>query len=285
MPHIDRCFLRLAEGQVHLRSVGGDSGQPPLVMIHAAPGSSFALEPLMQSLAAKGAPWLVAPDTLGCGDSAPAALPDPDIAYYADATARLLDALGIERATLYGKHSGARIACEIGVRHPDRVEQVIVEGIGEYEPHAVPSLLEHYAPEKKPDDFGTHLVWAFHFVRDQVMHFPYYMRDPQHRVHSRTMPDAEALHDAAVDVLKALRTYHVIYRAVFRYPTRQRVALLRRHMTVLEMETEAPLLRQQIQAIARAARDARIVPAGATIDSKAQAILGALSEPGRAQTP
>ena len=277
MPHLDRCFVRLSEGQVHLRSVEGDLGKPPLVMIHAAPGSSFALEPLMQSLARAGAPRLVAPDTLGCGDSAPAASADPDIGYYADATARLLDVLGIERAVLYGKHSGARIACECGVRHADRVEQVILEGIGEYEPHTVPSLIENYAPEKKPDDFGTHLVWAFHFVRDQVLHFPYYMRDPEHRVLSRTMPDSEALHDAAVDVLKAFRTYHVIYRAVFRYPTRERVALLRRPMAVLEMETEAPLLRQQIPVIAAVARTARVVPAGATIDSKAEAILRVLS--------
>jgi pimeloyl-ACP methyl ester carboxylesterase len=272
MPHVERSFVRLQEGLVHLRSIEGEAGKPPIVMIHAAPGSSFALEPFMRCLAAKGAPRLIAPDTLGCGDSAPAAPDDPDIAYYADATMRLLDRLGIDRVTLYGRHTGARIACEIGVRHPDRVERLIVEGLGEYEPEMVPSLLTRYSPEKKADDFGTQLVWGFNFVRDQALHFPYYERDPAHRIMARTVPDAEALHDAAIDMLKALRTYHVVYRAVFRYPTRERVARLRRPLTILEMDTEAPMLRRQIPLFAAASRDATVVPGGGSIESRAEAV-------------
>ena len=61
-------------------------------------------------------------------------------------------------------------------------------------------------------------------MRDQALHFPYFLRDPEHRLMSRPVPDADELHMRAVEVLKALRTYHKSYRAAFAYPGRARLA-------------------------------------------------------------
>lgn len=273
VPPIDRAFVRLEEGLVHLRRVDGSDGATPLLLLHASPGSSRGLEPLLRALAeAGGGPALIAPDTLGHGDSVPSTEPEPEIATYAHATIRLLDALGLDRVALYGAHTGARIAVEAAVLHPDRIDRVILDGIGEYGGEMQADLLAHYAPAKRPDDYGTQLMWAFHFVRDQALHFPHYTRDPAHRLMSRAVPDADALHESTLEVLKGLRTYHHAYRAAFQYPTRARLALLRRPLTLLDMESELPTLRTQMQALIAVAEDAAIEPAGRTMADKAAAI-------------
>ena len=50
---IDRAFVRLAEGPVHYRYLDGRARRPelPLMLLHASPGSSERLEPLMSGLA------------------------------------------------------------------------------------------------------------------------------------------------------------------------------------------------------------------------------------------
>eukprot|EP00456_Euglypha_rotunda_P017537 TRINITY_DN16032_c0_g1_i1.p3 TRINITY_DN16032_c0_g1~~TRINITY_DN16032_c0_g1_i1.p3 ORF type:complete len:122 (-),score=28.21 TRINITY_DN16032_c0_g1_i1:11-376(-) len=96
---IERGFVRIAEGQMHLRrTVPMDDTRPPLVLLHPSPGSSIQLVPLMEALVAADAPPLIALDTLGNGDSAAPASEAPDIAYFADAALRALDALEIGRA-------------------------------------------------------------------------------------------------------------------------------------------------------------------------------------------
>ena len=274
---IDRGFARIAEGLIHFRRVEGRADGPPLLLLHASPGSSRGLEPLLHTLAAAAeAPTLIAPDTLGHGDSAPPAVSEPEIADYADATIRLLDALCIDRVMLFGAHTGARIACETGVRHPDRVTGVIIDGIGEYDGAAQAELLARYAPPMVPDDYGTQMMWAFHFVRDQALHFPYFKRDPEHRLMSRAVPDAEFLHGATLEVLKALKTYHHAYRAAFRYPTRERLALLTKPLFLLDAENELPSLREQMTVLVGAAQDTRIIGAGVSIEAKAMAVLSSV---------
>lgn len=273
---IDRAFARIAEGLIHYRHVEGSG--TPLLLLHASPGSSANLVPLIEALEATGrAPALFAPDTPGNGDSAALAVEAPRMADYADALVRWMDALGLERAAVYGAHTGARIAVEAGVLHPDRIACVIADGIGEYQGALRDELVERYAPEVKPDDYGSHLLWAFHFVRDQALHFPHYARDPAHRLMTRAVPDADALHRAAMEVLKALGTYHHAYRAAFAYPTRERLALLERPFLLLDAVGEIPNLRAQAGELAQTARDCTLVPVEAGFAAKAGAILGTFS--------
>ncbi len=82
--------------------------QPPLWMMDAAPASSRSLEPLIASLA--GGRRICAPDTPGIGDSTPLAAASPEIADYADAMLRTLDALSLETVDVYGFHTGPHIA-------------------------------------------------------------------------------------------------------------------------------------------------------------------------------
>jgi len=216
-----RGFTEIAEGQVHWRRAG--AGGVPLVLLHASPYSSLVLDGLVDEIGRDR--LAIAPDTLGNGDSCAPAPEEPDIAYFADATYRLLDAMGLERVDLYGAHTGARIATEIALTRPGRVRKLILDGFGLYTPEALEEILRVYAPFVPPDMQAGHLMWSWHFVRDQHLFFPWFKRDAEHR-YMRDMPDAARLHALFLEVAKAQTTYHKSYRAAFRYSMAEAVPRL-----------------------------------------------------------
>jgi len=137
-----------------------------------------------------------------------------------------LDALGIERFDIYGTHTGGSIAAEIAIQAPSRVRKLILDGIGLYPDDLQAELLGRYAPEMKPDLHGAHMNWAWHFVRDTYMFWPWYATDAAHR-RSLGLPPPQVLHDKVLDVLKAIGTYHLSYRAAFRYDKRKQFARIK----------------------------------------------------------
>jgi 2-hydroxy-6-oxonona-2,4-dienedioate hydrolase len=48
----------------------------------------------------------------------------------ADATVALMDALGIQKAAIYGFSAGSLVAFQVGVRHPERCSSVVLTGVG-----------------------------------------------------------------------------------------------------------------------------------------------------------
>jgi pimeloyl-ACP methyl ester carboxylesterase len=206
-----RGFVSISEGQVHYRSGGAGAGRP-LWMVHPSPASSVSLVPLMRELGRTRR--VIAPDTLGNGDSAPPAVATPDIEYYADASLRIMDALGIDSVDLYGSHTGAHIVTEMALARPDRFGRMILDGIAMFSPDDKRDFLAHYAPHVEPDVFGSQFHWAWHFVRDQGWFFPYFRRDVAH-LRTVAPPGADTLHEITVEVLKSIRTYHLAYRAAF----------------------------------------------------------------------
>jgi pimeloyl-ACP methyl ester carboxylesterase len=221
---VRRGFVDLEAGQVHYRHAGPAGGRP-MVLIHQSPGSSKQLEPLLQALAAGGR-RCIAPDTAGNGDSDPLPLDQPGIGDLADRALAALDALAPGRFDLYGSHTGASIAMEIAIARPDRVRRLIIDGMGLYSGAMQADVLDRYAREIRPDAEATHLMKVWHFCRDQYLFWPYYNRTAEGRL-PNGLPSDEALHDFVVEVLKALRSYHLSYRAAFRHPKQARLPLLR----------------------------------------------------------
>ena len=221
--NIDRGFVRIQEGQVHFRLAGDLASRRPLVLVHASPSSSLNLLSLMRKLA--GTRPLFAPDTLGHGDSAAAAMDVPDIVYYAGALGRVLDTLGVGEIDIYGTHTGASIASELAIAQPERVHRLVIDGIGLFTGEEQADLLANYAPAIQPDALGSHLNWAWQFVRDQAVFFPWYRRDAEHS-RAEGMPPTKVLHDIVVEVLKAINTYHHAYRAAFSHSKRERLPLV-----------------------------------------------------------
>jgi pimeloyl-ACP methyl ester carboxylesterase len=248
MTQITRSFVQVQEGQVHLRSCEARAAAPgtlPLWMIHASPASSVSLTGLMSLLAERRR--VIAPDTLGNGDSAPPAPAAPDIAYYADSSLRVMDALGIEKVDLYGSHTGAHIVAEMAIARPDRFGRMVLDGIAMFSPDDKQEFLTHYAPAVAPDAFGTQFHWAWHFVRDQAWFFPYFRRDAEH-LRAIDAPSAEVLHRTTIEVLKSIRTYHLAYRAAFAHPDRERLPLVQ--VPSLVMADDNDPLRRGVQAAA-----------------------------------
>ncbi len=254
---IDRAFYRITEGQVHVREIrpAAPAGLP-IVILHQSPASSRAMEPLMQALAAKrpGA-HIIAPDTLGNGDSPPPAPEQPEITYFADALRRLLDVMRVKQIDLFGAHTGARIATEFAAVYPARVHRLVLDGIVDYPEDLRQKILANYAPDVRPDDYGRQLIWAFNFTRDQNIYSPWFLRDTEHRLNV-SMASAEELHWRTVDILKALRTYHKPYLAAFRYVARDRIPLVKAPTLMITVPTDAPTLR------AGAAQLVKLLPEG-----------------------
>ena len=219
---IRRGFADIAGGQVHYRHAGR-GGARPLVMIHASPGSSLMLAPLIEAMAERRA--VTAPDTLGNGDSSPAREEAPGIETFATGHLAALDALGVEEFDLYGTHTGASIATEMALTAPHRARRIILDGVGLYSEAQVADMLARYAPAIQPDLHGAHLMWAWHFVRDTYMFWPWYSTDAAHR-RPLGLPDAATLHAKVTEVLKALTSYHQSYRAAFGYDKRGRMPQL-----------------------------------------------------------
>jgi pimeloyl-ACP methyl ester carboxylesterase len=276
---IERAFVTIAEGQMHLRRIAGTaSKRTPLLLLHASPVSSVVLQGLMRALVEAGHHGtLIAPDTLGNGDSAAPVGEQPDIAYFADSKRRLVDALGYERVDIYGGHTGARIACEFAAAFPDRVGRVILDGIMQYDEAMQRLVVERYAPRVAPDEYGRQFIWAFNFVRDQAHYFPYFMRDAEHRL-AGAVPDPATLHRATLDVLKALDTYSKPYIAAFQYPAYARMQQVRAPVLLLRPDAELPVLNAAIDTAMNRlprAQVARVAPGDA---AKAAAIAAFLRE-------
>ncbi|MFQ6398831.1 alpha/beta fold hydrolase [Nocardia sp. KC 131] len=107
-------------GQLHYAEQG--SG-PALLLLHQTPRSWDEFRELIPLLANEFR--VIAMDMPGFGASA--ALPAPQtIEAYAGAAWELLDALGIERATAFGHHTGAAVAMEMAAERSACLDAVVL---------------------------------------------------------------------------------------------------------------------------------------------------------------
>lgn len=209
------------QGRVHLRRAGRGR---PLLALQSAPASSKPLLPLLNGLAPG---WeVIAPDYLGNGESEK---PDRavDIGMLAEDALAVADALGLDRFDLWGTHTGALVALELTVRHPDRVGRAVLEAPVLIPPDFSADILTHYFPPLVADRWGLHLLQAWNMRRDMFLFWPWYR---QERAAARAIgvPDAAVLHDWTMGLLASGAHYDRSYRAAFHYDTRVRLPRLTR---------------------------------------------------------
>lgn len=206
-------------GQLLVRRRNDAPGRP-LVLLHGSPTSSLMLEPLLNALAAQRP--LIAFDTLGNGDSDK---PDrdrhpqfarPGIRDYAPVVVAALDDLGITEFDLYGTHTGAAIAAEVALLAPERVGNLILDGVAMFDADTVADFMANYFIDLAPRWDGTHLIAAWAWTRDSTLWFPWYKRDREHAL-DFPVRTAEQLQPALVEFLKSGSTYALAYRAAFEW--------------------------------------------------------------------
>jgi len=139
-----RAFADIPEGQMHYRIEG--SGEPVL-LLHPGVGSSDAFTNTMPYLSRKY--LVIAPDFLGNGDSDPTpfeyTMPD-----HARSLVSFLDSLGIKKVSVVGHHTGAKVAAELAINRPERVNKLVLSAIGYWEAAA-------NIKKNEPDNFTSHV--------------------------------------------------------------------------------------------------------------------------------
>lgn len=210
---LSRHFVTVGQRHVHYRRAGDG---PPVLLLHESPLSSVSLADLTSRLGSRFA--AIAFDTPGYGSSDALATERPEIPEYADAVAETMDALGLDRACIYGAHTGALIALELAVRHPERVAAAVFDGLPIFTEEERAELLETYLPLFGTEIHGGHLARLWTRYRDQHLFFPWYERKLSARL-DIDMPDAEHLHEGVMDLLQAGDGYRVAYAAAFRHIT------------------------------------------------------------------
>jgi pimeloyl-ACP methyl ester carboxylesterase len=154
-PVIKRGYVEIAEGQVHYRTMG--SG-PVVMLMHQVVRSSDEYRRVMPVLARKYR--VVAMDMLGFGESdkPPRQYSIPD---HGRSVISFMDAMGIDKASFAGHHTGAKVSVEVAATNPQRVEKMVLSALpyGYIKKEDEP-MAEIYRPlEVKAD--GSHLerIW------------------------------------------------------------------------------------------------------------------------------
>ncbi|MCS6947805.1 MAG: alpha/beta fold hydrolase, partial [Steroidobacteraceae bacterium] len=245
---ITRHFASIADGrwgarQVHYRHVG--SG-PLVVMFHQSPLSSRDLIATMQSWRERFT--CIAPDTPGYGLSDPLGVPYAEMHDFAEAVIEFFDALGIDRAAVYGFHTGAMIAAAVAHRYPERVVCAAANGYVVQTDPERNDFVANYLPPFEPRWDGSHLAWLWARMREQTIFFPWYRKTLAARL-DFDVPPPEALHSGLLDFLRAGDHYRVGYRAAFTMRSADVAAELR--VPALITASRLDVLAQDLQRIRR----------------------------------
>ena len=206
---IERGYVRIGRRHVHYRRAG--SG-PAIVLLHASPVSSAMFLEQIEVFAERFT--AIAIDTPGYGLSDKLSIDEPAISDYADAMVDTLDALGLERALLYGRHTGASIAVETARRHPGRVARVLCDGYPIFPPAIRQRYVDEYLVKLTPSWDGSHLAFWWLRYRDQHVFWPWDIQTTATRADT-DVPDLDFLNRGFNQIMIAGDGYRIGYAAAF----------------------------------------------------------------------
>ena len=127
-------------GPLSLRMAYTDAGSgEPVVLLHGIPTWSFLYAdaiPLLEPHCR-----VIAPDFLGHGWSDRRDRFDRSLTAQTAAVVALLDALGIERATVVGHDTGGGVALIMGIEHPERVARLVLSNVVAYDSWPIDDMI------------------------------------------------------------------------------------------------------------------------------------------------
>lgn len=236
---ITKHFLPLADGrQIHYRRAG--SG-PPLIIMHPSPNSSASMINAINAFS--DAFTCLAIDTPGYGISDDV-VDDPDMLWgYADALAKFLDGLGIEKSFVYGAATGAQIGIQFARKYPARIHAFLLDGNGDFTGDL--DIAPGYFQDVTPVRDGSHLIRIWDMCRQLGVFFPWQSMRGADRVNT-DVGSPEGIQRAVNDYLRAGPGYKKGYYEAMRVEkweyTRQvtvPVFMARNELSVLFKYTQA----------------------------------------------
>jgi pimeloyl-ACP methyl ester carboxylesterase len=208
---VTRHFLTVGNRRVHYTRTGEG---PAVCLLHASPCSAKVLRLPQEVFGAHFTAFAF--DTPGFGLSDLLPLDPPEIEDFADGLADALTAMGVEQAATYGRHTGASIAVEFALRHPDRCPLALTDGFPVFTAKAAEDRLARYLVPIVPQWDGSHLVWLWYRYRDQHVFWPWHNQTLAFRADAE-VPDEAFNHRGVVELLEAGDGYRIGYAAAFRH--------------------------------------------------------------------
>jgi pimeloyl-ACP methyl ester carboxylesterase len=120
--------VALDDGEIFYREAG-DPSMPSLLLLHGFPSSSAQYERLIDHLRDRA--HLIAPDLPGFGRS-PAPAGTMTFDRLADGIDQFIEAVGLERFSLYVFDFGAPVGFRLAVRHPERINGLVIQNGNAY---------------------------------------------------------------------------------------------------------------------------------------------------------
>ncbi len=208
---LEEGFLDLEQGQMFYRAAEVGAGSP-LLLLHDAPGAGSALLAIYRALAGKRPVWL--PDLPGCGQSDPLPAAVPTLADYAEALATLVRARAGGAVSVYGVGFGAALALELNARHPELVRSLCLTGLLRSDSANRAAWIGRFAPPLSLQPDGSHWYRTWLMLRDSLVHWPWFDRDPVTLRREPAVFDPQQLHAWTRDVMRQWHSYHHLIDAV-----------------------------------------------------------------------
>lgn len=208
---ISRRFADVNGRTVHMRIMGNG---PPALFVHSSPANSFYVVKDMEVVA--DSYTCFAFDTPGFGLSDALRGDELTVADLADALAETLDAIGMPPCPVFGTHTGASIALELGIRHPARVTGLVLDGLASFTQAEYDALFGEYFTKFPPDPLGGHYSSLWTRFRDQSTWFPWSARSPDF-LNESDLTTPSSTHQWLTMYFDAADTYAPAYRAALSY--------------------------------------------------------------------
>jgi pimeloyl-ACP methyl ester carboxylesterase len=218
-------------GQLFVRFRVDTPGRP-IVLLHPSWMTGAIFEELIDALARFRPVYAL--DRLAVGDSdKPDLAKRPELEWlrisdFVGADAAAVNSLGLEEIDLIGSKAGALMAAELAISEPEHVHvrKVILDTVPLFEASTRKEVLANWNVDASPRLDGSHLSQVWDRGGRSSLWYPYHQSD---RAHARDGPIAspEQLHNSALVSLKAGRWFWKIAAAVYGYPIRTRLPLLK----------------------------------------------------------
>ncbi len=266
-----RRFLQVGDRRVHYFRAGNGA---PAVLIHSSPANARLLMKEIQRLSQDHT--VFAFDTPGFGLSDPLPRETMTVADLADALADTLAAIEMPSCPVFGTHTGAAIALELGVRYPERVTGLVLDGVPAFTDAECATYFGDYFRKLPLSDLGRQYAETWTRFRDQSIWFPWSERVPGN-LNGYDLSPPHSTHLWVSMYFEAAEHYEPAYRAASFYGARAIAAAAELTVPAVFVATETDMLYPHLDRLPPLKPGQTIVPIGISYERKREVVADAFA--------